>query len=237
MPADYNISPADGVAAAIGDGKKHLLLCASGSVAVIKLPSIVRYLVGKHESLSIRIILTENAARFFNGTCELEQPSLQALRSIRGVDGLYRDEDEWNPPWRRGAAILHIELRRWADIMVIAPTSANTLAKLAGGMCDGLLTSVARAWDPARGRIIVAPAMNSFMWAHPVTAKHIGQLEGEWGAHHGGWFVVLSPVAKKLACGDEAMGAMVHWIALSEVVIRMLRPWPLSELLQQSEAA
>lgn len=60
---------------------------------------------------------------------------------------LPQDADEWRERWQPGAEVLHIELRRWADVLVIAPLSANTLAKAANGLCDNLLTCVVRAWD------------------------------------------------------------------------------------------
>ncbi|KAK7753984.1 hypothetical protein SLS62_004083 [Diatrype stigma] len=206
--------------------------------STIKLPNIIQAL-SVHHDLSIRVLLTPSAARFLAGQSP-EQPSLASLTDLPNVDGVYGDTDEWRQPWTRGNAILHIELRRWADILVIAPLSANTLAKIVGGMADGILTSVVRAWD-ARGEldsdvlalregqqgtgsgdgvgvpgeaeappliaaaaeglasggsgsnvastrritkkkhIIVAPAMNTAMWRHPVTAKQIRVLEKEWG--------------------------------------------------------
>jgi phosphopantothenoylcysteine decarboxylase len=203
------LSPATAVAAAQADGRKHLLLAASGSVAVIKLVSIIGALA-PHPSLSIRVILTGSVSRFFTGSSD-EQPSLDALQALPHVDGVYHDADEWEHPWTRGAPILHIELRRWADVLVIAPLSANTMAKITNGLCDNLLTSVVRAWDPSMGRIVVAPAMNSFMWMNPVTAKQIKMLGEEWGVAHGGWFEVLEPVIKTLACGDNGVGAMTQW--------------------------
>ncbi|KAI8216323.1 hypothetical protein K4K53_010206 [Colletotrichum sp. SAR 10_77] len=157
--------PAAEVAASRDDGKVHLLLCASGSVATIKIPNIIEAL-GKQENLSIRLILTASAAQFLTGNTE-EQPSLATIRKMKNVDGIHLDEQEWVSPWRRGASILHIELRRWADMMLIAPLSANTLAKIVNGFSDNLLLSVVRAWDPEglidgrKKRILVASAMNS----------------------------------------------------------------------------
>lgn len=207
------LNPADAVAAAQTDGKAHLLLACTGSVATIKLKSIISSLSTHASRLSIRVILTPSAARFLTGTSD-EQPSLAELRALDTVDGVYLDEDEWGPqPWRRGASILHIELRRWADLLVIAPLSANTLAKIAGGFSDNLLTSVIRAWDTtvredgSRKRILVAAAMNTHMFRHPLTARHLKVLEEDWGGKDG-WFDVMSPVSKELACGDVGDGAM-----------------------------
>lgn len=117
--------------------------------------------------------------------------------------------------------------------MLIAPLSANTLAKISGGWSDNLVTSVVRAWDTTgllsedagqkkRKRIIVAPAMNTAMWRHPVTGRQVRMLEEEWGVKEGeeggGWFEVLRPVEKELACGDVGDGAMRDWREIVEVI-------------------
>ncbi|KXJ87686.1 flavo protein, partial [Microdochium bolleyi] len=230
-------STIESITSSLSDNKIHLLLAASGSVATIKLPLIVKTLSERysqpgalpqqsqqqqHGGLSIRILLTPSATRFLAGQAA-EQPPLSSLLDIPGVDGIHLDEDEWREPWKRGNAILHIELRRWADMLVVAPLSANTMAKIVNGFADGILASVVRAWD-ARGeldtdvvrgsgaegssttattgssgegssaaaattrprrakkkRIIVAPAMNTAMWRHPITAKQLRVLEDEWG--------------------------------------------------------
>ena len=248
------------------DGKHHLLLASSGSVATIKLPNILSAL-SHHPNLSIRVILTKSATNFLAGQ-SAEQPHIDTLHSIPNVDGVFLDEEEWIHPWKRGNAILHIELRRWAHMLVIAPLSANTLAKIVGGFSDNLLTSVVRAWDttgllslPAsstvapgsssqtqvhqplthgRKRIIVAPAMNTAMWRHPITKTQIRVLEEDWGvgderagiragnsiAGDGdfedegreGWFEVLKPVEKELACGDVGDGAMRDWKEIVQII-------------------
>ncbi|KAI9829382.1 MAG: hypothetical protein M1826_005702 [Phylliscum demangeonii] len=209
------------------DGKRHLLLAATGSVATIKLPLIVAAFRDRAE-VSIRIIVSHYAARFLAGQ-SAEQPALELLGAESAVDGIYHDEDEWDPAWTRGRSILHIELRRWADVLVIAPLSANSLAKMVGGFCDNLLLSVVRAWDTTgaldpfgRGRkkrIIVAPAMNTAMWQHPVTAQQIKVLE-EWGVDEegDGWVEVLRPIEKTLACGDVGVGAMADWKQIVRVI-------------------
>jgi phosphopantothenoylcysteine decarboxylase len=219
------------------DRKLHLLLAATGSVATIKIPNIAAAL-HKYDNLSIRIVLTESAAEFLQGQAD-EQPSLEAIAKIKNVDGIYRDSDEWRKPWVRGDSILHIELRRWADMMVIAPLSANSLAKIALGLSDNLVTSVVRAWDTTGAMdittkhgvtygtrrnklILVAPAMNTAMWEHPVTAEHLRKIGDEWGTSNKGWFKVLRPVEKELACGDTGSGAMKDWREIVEVVEGMM---------------
>ncbi len=201
------------------DGKHHILLAATGSVATIKLP-LIAYNIAKHAKVSIRIVITESAAKFLQDQSP-EQPSLDSLLDMPGVDGIYHDSDEWSKPWVRGDAILHIELRRWAHVLLIAPLSANSLSKMANGMSDDLLMSVVRAWDTTglvderKKRIFVAPAMNTAMWGHPVTRKQIKILEQDWGAGEDGegegWITMLRPMEKELACGDIGNGAMMDW--------------------------
>lgn len=229
------------------DNTTHLLLAASGSVATIKIPNILSAL-SHHPNLSIRLLLTSSATNFLAGQ-SAEQPHLESLRNSRNVDGIYLDEEEWSHPWKRGQGILHIELRRWAHMLVIAPLSANTLAKITGGFSDNLLTSVVRAWDTTglmqitgeatlpsamrtggKKRILVAPAMNTMMWRHPITKKQIAILEDEWGVRDDiegsgageGWFEVLRPQEKELACGDVGDGAMKDWNAIVKIVGKRL---------------
>jgi phosphopantothenoylcysteine decarboxylase len=84
--------------------------------------------------------------------------------------------------------------------MLIAPLSANTLAKVSHGLCDNLLTCVVRAWDFSKP-LLVAPAMNTHMWSHPFTAPQLDVLR-RLGV------VVIPPISKRLACGDVGVGAM-----------------------------
>lgn len=233
------------------DGKYHILLAATGSVASIKLPSIARALGAISAKLSIRIILTAAASRFLIGQ-SVEQPHHSTLVDLPGVDGVYMDDDEWSKPWARlprgdgdvtsttSPDILHIELRRWADVLLVAPLSANSLAKMVNGMCDNLLLSVIRAWDVTGlldggdrreammlrrevKRIFVAPAMNTMMWVHPITARQLEVLDKEWGygQHHGhipGWVSVIYPMQKSLACGDVGTGAMEDWKIICQMM-------------------
>ncbi|CEJ56432.1 hypothetical protein PMG11_02639 [Penicillium brasilianum] len=230
MSRASSIAPADAVAAAINDGKKHLLLAASGSVATIKLPNII-FALSKHQNLSIRVILTSSAAHFLNGQSQ-EQPTIESLASLPNIDGIYQDKDEMGESWIRGAGILHINLRKWAHILVIAPLSANTLAKIVHGMSNNLLTDTIRAWDTSgqlegmKKRIVVFPAMNVAMWLHPVTTQQIRVLEEDWGVKDNGydgqdnpgWFEVFRPIGKTLACGDIGIGGMREWTEVVSII-------------------
>lgn len=209
------------------DSVTNVVCPKTGSVATIKIFRIVEAL-STRENLSIRLVLTSSAARFLDGQ-SAEQPSLSEIARLPNVDAIYNDASEWTPPWTRGTPVLHIELRKWADLMVIAPLSANSMAKMVNGICDSLLLSVVRAWDTTgfvdssdvnnliKKKIVVAPAMNTCMWRHPITARQIKTLEQDWGGEQG-WVEVLRPIEKPLACGDVGDGAMVSFEEIVSLV-------------------
>lgn len=190
-----------------------ILLAASGSVSAVKVPRIALELLKFAE---VRIVLTK-AAQHFIQICETYDPPTWAhWQSV--VDSqvvVYTDEDEW---WSykqiRSDPVVHIELRKWADLFLIAPLSANTLSKLANGLCDNLVTSVARAWDMSRP-VVVAPAMNTQMWLHPFTSKHIKEIQGIG-------YEVIEPIVKLLACGDTGQGALAKVDTIVEIVKGLL---------------
>ncbi|XP_016852947.1 phosphopantothenoylcysteine decarboxylase isoform X2 [Anolis carolinensis] len=117
--------------------------------------------------------------------------------------------------WKgRSDPVLHIELRRWADLMLVAPLDANSLAKVANGLCDNLLTCVIRAWDLSKP-LLFCPAMNTAMWEHPITAQQVEKLKG-FG------YVEIPCIVKKLICGDEGRGAMAEVSTIVEKVKAVL---------------
>ncbi|BDA50101.1 Phosphopantothenoylcysteine decarboxylase [Coccomyxa sp. Obi] len=177
--------------------RPRILLGVSGSVAAIKVPILAKLLA---EVADVQIITTDASRKM------LREEDLCALNlPVKG------NEDEWHAWKEVGDPVLHIELRRWADCLLIAPLSANTLAKVAQGFCDNLLTCVVRAWDFGKP-LLVAPAMNTFMWDSPFTSRHLGTLN-ELGA------TVIPPVSKKLACGDVGNGAMASPDVIAEAAI------------------
>uniref|UniRef100_A0A8C3VEK2 Phosphopantothenoylcysteine decarboxylase n=1 Tax=Catharus ustulatus TaxID=91951 RepID=A0A8C3VEK2_CATUS len=169
-----------GNSSSVAQEKFHVLVGVTGSVAALKLPLLVAELL-KIPGLEVKVVTTEKAKHFYNAQ---EIPVT-----------LYGDEEEWQLWKGRSDPVLHIELRRWADLMVVAPLDANTLAKVANGICDNLLTCVIRAWDLSKP-LLFCPAMNTAMWEHPITARHVEQLKG-FG------YTEIPCVVKKLVCGDE----------------------------------
>src|SRR5437016_13332318 len=151
-----------------------VLMGVTASLADISTPEVYPSLLyAGHE---VKVVAT-NAALYFFDPAAIGQP---AEISARNPAVVILDEDEWpgrdtGRRYERDDPVLHIELRRWAELLLIAPLDANTLAKLAAGLADNCLTCVWRAWDPNRP-VILAPAMNTLMWEHPLTSQHLRQI-------------------------------------------------------------
>ena len=199
------------------DYKVDVILGMTGSVASIKARELITklaYLAGPRIT-SLKVVATKAAKHFFNWEevkKDLSSPNI----------GFHSDEEEWRDWKKVGDPVLHIELRRWADILVIAPCSANTLAKLANGLCDDLLSCIVRAWDfkDPNKRLIIAPAMNTMMWESPFTQKHLETLVELGGGTMDDQkrVQIIGPVEKTLACGDVGNGAM----ASPEDIVRLV---------------
>ncbi|BGP29386.1 hypothetical protein JCM10296v2_001125 [Rhodotorula toruloides] len=201
----------------------HVLLAVSGSVASIKAPLIVRELL-KHDKVDVQVVATKSATHFFDAG-EIEKEYAHRVR-------VWTDADEW-AGWKQiGDPVLHIELRRWADVVLVAPCSANTLAKITSGICDNILvrhmllpslvtpnltcslaqTSFLRAL-PTFVPVHLFPAMNTHMYSHPLTSKQLKMVQDELG------YKVHGPIGKKLACGDIGIGAMTEWSDIVQLVV------------------
>ena len=183
-----------------------MLLGISGSVAVVKVPELVLKLL---PIVDIKIVTTAAAKTFLDeGAAEMyTDPQVWHAYTEQHVTVL-SDDHEWTCWKNMGDPVLHIELRNWAHVFLLAPCSANTMAKLAYGLCDNLLTSIARAWDFSKP-LLLAPAMNTAMWTNPITLEHVEKLNVRSKT-----LEILYPIEKVLACGDRGQGAMtkVHTI-------------------------
>ncbi|KAI9227516.1 MAG: flavoprotein [Piptocephalis tieghemiana] len=186
----------------------HILLGATGSVASLKVPNIISALRSRFEPepVEIRLVVTEKAKHFFNVPATVKETGIVC----------YDDEEEWKVWDKVTDPVVHIDLRNWADILVVAPLDANTLAKVAGGLCDNLLTCTLRAWDTSKP-VLLAPAMNTHMWNHPFTSTHLSQIAALR-------YRLIPPVSKRLACGDEGMGGLASPESIAQEVYGAMRP-------------
>jgi len=182
-------------------GHLHVLLVTTGSVASVKAPLIVGELL-KYSNVKVQVASTNNSLTFFDRGRVTQYGGVQ----------VWTDEDEWQAWSKVGDPILHIELRRWADVVLIAPCDANTLSKIANGMCDNLVTSLLRALAPTTPTFVF-PAMNTLMYEHPLTAVHLKTIEEVIG------YKVIGPIGKGLACGDVGVGAMTEWRDIVTLVV------------------
>ncbi|XP_067829744.1 phosphopantothenoylcysteine decarboxylase isoform X2 [Heptranchias perlo] len=186
-----------------GPARRRVLLAVSGSVAALRLPQLVAQLLASGE-VEVKVVTTEHAKHFYDSK---DVPAK-----------IYSDSDEWEMWKQRTDPVLHIDLRRWAALMLIAPLDANTLGKIASGICDNLLTCVVRAWDRKRP-LLFCPAMNTAMWEHPITATQIQTLKS-FG------YIEVPCIVKKLVCGDEGYGAMAEVSTIVEKVQECLEQSP-----------
>jgi len=203
-------------------------------VASIKVPLMVAEL-SKHPDVAVQVAATTSSLTFYTSEEVLSQarqaraqapledradddadPTYNSTSRFGIVDvdvDVWTDAHEWGV-WRKiGDPILHIELRRWADIVLVAPCSANMLAKISNGICDNLATSILRALPPTTLTYIF-PAMNTAMYLHPLTAKQLRIVTDEIG-----YKVVGPQPGKNLACGDVGPGAMTEWKEIVQLVV------------------
>ncbi|MCY3839962.1 MAG: bifunctional phosphopantothenoylcysteine decarboxylase/phosphopantothenate--cysteine ligase CoaBC [Gammaproteobacteria bacterium] len=172
---------------------KRILLGISGGIAAYKAPLLVRNL--RTRGADVVPVLTQNATRFVTET------ALQAVAGHRPRTDLWDAEAE--------ASMGHIELARWADAVVIAPATANVIARLANGITDDLLTTLYLA---TAAPVFVAPAMNVKMWEHPATRRNFQHLRDDG-------VTVLGPADGEQACGEFGPGRMVEPEEIAETVM------------------
>jgi len=170
---------------------KNIILGVTGGIAAYKSAEIVRHL--KKFGSSVRVVMTSSAEEFITPL------TLQALSGNRVSTDLLDAESE--------AAMGHIELAKWADAILIAPATANTLARLSSGRGDDLLSTVSLAFD---GPISIAPAMNQAMWKDNRTQENLENLQKKG-------FKICGPGSGEQACGDVGLGRMLEPLEILEL--------------------
>jgi len=171
---------------------KNILLGISGGIAAYKTPELVRLL--KKAGANVRVVMTRAAQEFVTPL------TLQSLSGEPVRTELMDPQQE--------STMGHIDLARWADVILIAPATANFIAKMAHGLANDLLTTLCLAAD---SDIIVAPAMNHVMWSNPATQSNVEKLKG-FGVQFEG------PVPGDLACGETGDGRMQEPEALFDAL-------------------
>ena len=163
---------------------KHIVLGVTGSIAAHKAADLTSLLT--KQGHRVHVIMTADAQRFITPL------PFKTLSRHPVVTDLYDEEEGWQP--------LHIRLADEADLLLIAPATANCLAKLAHGIADDSLSCVALALNP-QAKILMAPAMNGKMWAHAATQANVATLKAR-GVEF------LGPEAGMLSCGYEGVGRL-----------------------------
>ncbi len=178
---------------------KKVLLGITGSVAAYKAPDLIKAL--KEEGASVSVVMTDASSHFVTPL------TLEIASGGKVFRGLF-DEP-----------MAHIALAREADLMLLAPATANLIGKFASGIADDLLSTLLMAF---RGTVIIAPAMNWRMYENPVLQKNLGYLKKSLGV------VEVPPETGKLACGEEGMGRMASIEKIVEAAVDALGPQDLA---------
>ncbi|HNC04216.1 MAG TPA: bifunctional phosphopantothenoylcysteine decarboxylase/phosphopantothenate--cysteine ligase CoaBC, partial [Agitococcus sp.] len=169
---------------------KRVILAVSGGIAAYKSADLVRRL--KDAGADVHVVMTAAAQQFITPL------TMQALSGNPVHTELLDSAAE--------AGMGHIQLARWADLILVAPASADVLARLAQGMANDLLTTL---WLATRAKRAVAPAMNQQMWAASITQENLAKL-----AQQG--VTIFSPASGSQACGDVGMGRMPEAVDLAQ---------------------
>jgi phosphopantothenoylcysteine decarboxylase len=176
--------------------KPNVLLGITGSIAAYKAAELASQLTKR--GCNVTAVMTMDAQEF------IRPLTIQVLTQNPVVTGLYDEKQSWRPS--------HIKLADDADLVIIAPATANILAKLSHGLADDALSAICLA---TRAPILHAPAMNGKMWSHPATVRNIATLT-EWGHHF------IGPEEGLLACGYEGPGRLWPVEGIVERVMELL---------------
>ncbi|MCB6182191.1 bifunctional phosphopantothenoylcysteine decarboxylase/phosphopantothenate--cysteine ligase CoaBC [Leeia sp. TBRC 13508] len=180
---------------------KHLVLGVTGGVAAYKAAELTRLLV--KANVGVRVVLTEGGSQFVTP------------HTFQALSGRHVFTDLWDTRVPNGMA--HIDLSREADAILVAPATADFMAKLVNGSADDLLSTLCLARECP---LIIAPAMNRQMWENPATQRNVKQLRQDG-------VIILGPDSGEQACGETGMGRMLEPEVLMEVLDGHFQPKPL----------
>ncbi len=160
--------------------KKTIILGITGSIAAYRACDIISLL--RKDGFDVHVLLTKEAKEFVTIL------TLQTLSQNKVIADMFDSSDKWNP--------VHTSLAVKADLILVAPATANVIAKLAGGLCDDILTCTIFATEAP---VLIAPAMNDKMYEHSITKYNIAKLKKVG-------YRFIGPIKGRLACGCDAVG-------------------------------
>lgn len=179
--------------------QRRILLIITGSIAAVKSLDLIRML--KSRGYDVTTVLTKGGEQF------VTPMACAGLSGNKAYTELFSLTDE--------VEMGHIALSRNADVVVVAPASANILAKMASGICDDLATTLLLATDK---KVIAAPAMNVKMWEHPATVRNVAQLKKDG-------VTIVEPATGTLACGEEGQGRLAELENIIAAIEREVAPY------------
>jgi phosphopantothenoylcysteine decarboxylase len=177
---------------------RNIVLGVTGSIAAYKAADLTSQLA--RQGCEVRVVMTADAMRFITPL------AFKTLSRHPVVTDLYDEDEGWKPT--------HIKLADEADLLLIAPATANVLAKLAHGLADDALTCIALALNP-KAKVLLAPAMNGKMWLHPATQQNAALLKSR-GAEF------IGPEEGLLSCGYEGLGRLWPVDAVARRALELL---------------
>ena len=179
--------------------KKNVVLGVTGSIAAYKAADLVSHLT--KQGCDVRVVMTADAMRFITPL------AFKTLSRHPVTTDLYDEDEHWKPS--------HIALADEADVFVVAPATANVMAKMAHGIADDPLSCVALALN-SKARILIAPAMNGKMWLHPATQQNVATLKSRA-------VEFIGPEEGLLSCGYEGLGRLWPVENVAARILELLR--------------
>ncbi|MFQ5979440.1 MAG: flavoprotein [Candidatus Heimdallarchaeota archaeon] len=188
----------------------NILLGVTGGISVYKMPTAIGLM--KRSGHQVRVVMTKHATKFVTPL------TFQAISEGPVFVEMFEPPKVFN--------IEHIDLAKEADLVLIAPATANIIGKIANGIADDLLTTVVCATS-IDTPVVFAPAMNTLMWENPIVQQNVTKLQGIFMQKTPSLpkYRLLEPIEKWLACGDLAKGALVEPTTIHQAVETLLREY------------
>lgn len=186
--------------------QRRVLVALTGGIACYKTATVVSTLV--QAGADIRVLMTEAATKFVGPL------TFQSLSGKPVIDSIWQAEDRPDAQ--------HVGLAQWAELLIIAPATANIIAKLAAGLCDDVVSLAACAL-PRTTPVLIAPAMNAQMWKNPITQRNMDIVKQTLGYH------IAGPEAGWQACRAEGTGRMSEPQTIIEAAAAILKTSPAAE--------